>query len=74
MLELFIEMTNQVFWEGYAKQLSNENPELFRIRLRQFRDCYEHGKPVPTDPDAYFIRILQNNYAGSKSGMARLQG
>ena len=36
MLELFIELTNQIFWEGYAQQLAIENPEAFQIELTDF--------------------------------------
>lgn len=30
MLELFIELTNQIFGEGYAKQLAIENPAVLK--------------------------------------------
>jgi hypothetical protein len=40
MLELFIELTDQIFWEGYAQQLSRERPETFQQELREFMDSY----------------------------------
>jgi hypothetical protein len=40
MYQLFIELTNQIFWEGYAEQLAKDNPALFQIELAEFADCY----------------------------------
>ncbi|SDH53783.1 hypothetical protein SAMN05192573_110149 [Mucilaginibacter gossypii] len=40
MLQLFIELTNQIFWEGYAEQLAKENPAVFQRELADFVDCY----------------------------------
>jgi hypothetical protein len=40
MLELFIELTNQIFWEGYAQQLATENPEVFQMELNEFMNDY----------------------------------
>ncbi|WP_184544266.1 hypothetical protein [Mucilaginibacter sp. FT3.2] len=66
MLELFIEMTNQVFWEGYAQQLSTENPELYKFRFKQFNDSYggQQQTAVSNSP-TYFNKIIQNNYKRS---------
>ncbi|MFD0792020.1 hypothetical protein ACFQZX_00245 [Mucilaginibacter litoreus] len=36
MLELFIELTDQLFWEGYAEQLAREQPLLYRYELAEF--------------------------------------
>ena len=36
MYELFIEFTDQVFWEGYAEQMAKENPEALRHELAEF--------------------------------------
>ncbi|GAB2977424.1 hypothetical protein GCM10027049_10670 [Mucilaginibacter puniceus] len=36
MLELFIELTNQIFWDGYAQQLAIENPVRFQLELNDF--------------------------------------
>jgi hypothetical protein len=41
MLEIFIELTNQIFWPGYAEQLAIENPEAFQLELSEFIDCYK---------------------------------
>jgi hypothetical protein len=40
MLEIFIEITNQLFWEGYAEQLAKENPAGFQFELAQFANDY----------------------------------
>jgi hypothetical protein len=40
MLEIFIEITNQLFWEGYAEQLAKENPAGFQLELAQFINDY----------------------------------
>ena len=29
MIEIFVELTNQIFWEGYAEQLAKANPAAF---------------------------------------------
>jgi hypothetical protein len=39
-IELFIELTNNIFWDGYAEQLSKENPARFNMELNQFFDHY----------------------------------
>lgn len=36
MIEIFIEVTDQNFWQGYTEQLSGENPERFLIELNDF--------------------------------------
>ena len=41
MIELFIELTNQIFWEGYAEQLAIDNPAVFQMELAEFSDCYK---------------------------------
>ncbi|EHQ29679.1 hypothetical protein [Mucilaginibacter paludis] len=40
MIEIFIELTNQIFWEGYAEQLAASNPTAFQMELAEFTDCY----------------------------------
>jgi hypothetical protein len=40
MVELFIELIDQIFWKGYAKQLATENPALFQLELAEFMNCY----------------------------------
>jgi len=40
ILEIFIELTNQIFWEGYAEQLAKENPAAFQIELAEFIKAY----------------------------------
>jgi hypothetical protein len=36
MYDLFIDLTNQLFWEGYAEELAKENPEAFQIEFKEF--------------------------------------
>ena len=40
ILEIFIELTNQIFWEGYAEQLAKDNPAAFQMELAEFTNCY----------------------------------
>jgi hypothetical protein len=40
MYELFIEFTDQIFWEGYAEQMAEENPERFNFELNEFLNNY----------------------------------
>ncbi|WP_428331583.1 hypothetical protein [Mucilaginibacter sp.] len=41
MYEQFIELTNQIFWEGYAETLAQENPERFSTELYDFFNTYQ---------------------------------
>jgi hypothetical protein len=40
MYELFIELTNQIFWDGYAQQLAKENPAAFQLEFAEFANSY----------------------------------
>ena len=40
MYELFIEFMNQVFWEGYAEQLAQDDPQAFQMELAEFIYLY----------------------------------
>jgi len=40
MIEIFVELTNQIFWEGYAEQLAIDNPAAFNIELADFINSY----------------------------------
>lgn len=42
MLEQFIELTNQIFWEGYAETLAKENPVRFQMELNDFLNTYQN--------------------------------
>jgi hypothetical protein len=42
MYEQFIELTNQMFWEGYAEQLAKENPERFQFEYNDFLSTYQN--------------------------------
>jgi len=41
MYEQFIELTNQIFWEGYAETLAKENPTRFQLELSDFMNTYQ---------------------------------
>jgi len=40
MYELFIELLDQLFWEGYAEQLAQNNPAVFQMELSEFINNY----------------------------------
>ena len=40
MIEIFIEVTDQLFWQGYTEQLSKENPEQFSVEFNDFLITY----------------------------------
>jgi len=42
MYELFIELTNQIFWEGYAENLASENPAEFQLEYAEFLNGYNN--------------------------------
>jgi hypothetical protein len=42
MYEAFIELTNQIYWEGYAEQLAKENPAQFQLELKDFFNNYQN--------------------------------
>ncbi|WP_256367784.1 hypothetical protein [Mucilaginibacter sp. SG564] len=41
MLELFIELTNQLFWHGYAQELAKNDPATFQLELAEFVNQYQ---------------------------------
>jgi hypothetical protein len=40
MLEIFIELTNQIFWEGYAETLAKDSPAIFQSEFNDFLNNY----------------------------------
>jgi hypothetical protein len=42
MLDAFIELMDGLFWEGYAEQLSKDNPKAFKIELNEFYNNYSY--------------------------------
>jgi len=40
MYELFIEILNLLFWDGYAEQLMKDHPEQFEKEFYQFINDY----------------------------------
>jgi hypothetical protein len=49
MLEIFIELTNQIFWEGYAEQLAKDNPAAFQTELAEFMNLFNSSNDVRHD-------------------------
>ena len=41
MIEVFIEVTDQIYWEGYAAHLSEQEPERFLIEFNEFLKHYK---------------------------------
>jgi len=42
MLELFIELTNLIFWNGYAQELAKSDPALFQFEFNEFLNTYQY--------------------------------
>jgi hypothetical protein len=42
MLEIFIELTDQIFWKGYAQQLATDNPAVFQFEFNEFLNTYHY--------------------------------
>ncbi|WP_262884803.1 hypothetical protein [Pedobacter puniceum] len=42
MTALFIEFTNQIFWEGYAEQLAENDPKRYTLELNDFLNTYNY--------------------------------
>jgi hypothetical protein len=40
MIDLFIEVTDQLFWQGYTEQLSKDDPQRFSMELNDFLNNY----------------------------------
>lgn len=36
MLEAFVDLMDNLFWDGYADQLAKENPELYAFEYNEF--------------------------------------
>ena len=39
-IEIFISITDGLFWEGYTQQLSKDNPERFTYEYQEFLNAY----------------------------------
>jgi hypothetical protein len=42
MYDLFIELTDQLFWKGYAERLAKDNPAAFQFEYNDFLNTYCH--------------------------------
>jgi hypothetical protein len=40
MIQLFIELTDQIYWVGYAQELAKSDPALFQFELNEFMNAY----------------------------------
>lgn len=40
MIEIFLELTDQIYWPGYAKELAKSNPALFQFEFLEFLNSY----------------------------------
>lgn len=40
MYELFIELTDELFWPGYAQQLAQDDPRKFKLEYEDFLRIY----------------------------------
>lgn len=40
MFDAFINHLDSIFWDGYAEQLANDNPELYNFEYDQFFNYY----------------------------------
>ena len=43
MIDLFIEITDSIFYTGYTEQMASENPEWFSFEYNQFVENYGLG-------------------------------
>ncbi len=41
LYDAWIELLNQIYWEGYAEQLASENPEAFASEYSTFSNHYQ---------------------------------
>lgn len=65
MLELFIELTNQIFWDGYAHQLSADDPAGFQFKFMEFQQSYYHKQP---DKSSRVLRPVRRIRGMAKRG------
>jgi hypothetical protein len=42
MYDLFIELTDQLFYEGYAEQLAKTDPQAFQFEFNDFLNTYSY--------------------------------
>ena len=72
MLELFIELTNQIFWDGYAQQLANENPAVFNSELNDFIN--NTTDKIMKDTVFLFIKVvIRTKYQHIQDAMKELE-
>lgn len=72
MYEQFIEFTDQIFWEGYAEQLANDDPARFMEELNDFIHIYQSR----TMEDKIFLLVkvtIKTNYPLFSSAIKELQ-
>lgn len=42
MYELFVELTDQLFYEGYAEQLAQTDPQALQTEFNDFLNAYSY--------------------------------
>jgi hypothetical protein len=40
MIQLFTELTDQIYWVGYAQELAKSDPVLFQFEFNEFVNAY----------------------------------
>lgn len=40
MIDAFYDFVNAIYWDGYAQQMAEENPEKFNFELNEFLNNY----------------------------------
>jgi len=43
MIEVFVELMDQLYYEGYTSQLASDDPERFNFELNDFLNNYGSG-------------------------------
>ena len=43
MIEIFVEFIDSIYWQGYAKNLAEDDPEKFSFELNEFLENYGSG-------------------------------
>lgn len=50
MEEVFIEQLDQIYWQGYAEQFREDNPDAYWQQLSEFKNSYKIPKNEISNP------------------------
>lgn len=50
MEEVFIEQLDQIYWQGYAEQFREDNPDAYWQQLSEFTNSYKIPKNEISNP------------------------